>query len=372
MIDEATLARTAASTAETSVAADVPAAAAIPTATASAAIAAAETAVPLSSNPQEDQFLKSRLARFNDNQHHHHTTTRKNNKRDALHAFWTILRRKLRHWNERLVTIEETYQINTNKNNNNNNNNTTKSNKNNNKQDGLDALERLRLELEQWRKHCMSMSTTTSTTATAVSTIINDVDSGDNNKKEDRDDEWLVPDELSLMDLKLLHGEFTKCSDQWETVRDRLFPKGKFIFRRYREALARRNIRQDDFAALEQTTQKERLQRHSQLETRHNDYNHTKGVQSSSSTGTGGSAVLENLSHVSVVIDINGKVQATTTQPTTNATFQVDKCTNATTIVDDNNTTSSSGAWKAAKTSLPQISTSSLLIRSLQHCRVIL
>jgi hypothetical protein len=366
MIDEATLVRTAASGTDAFVAAAIPA----------AAVTAAAASVPLSSNPQEEQFLKSRLARFNDNNHHHHdTTTRKNTKRDALHAFWTILRRKLSHWNKRLVTVEETYQnnANTDDNNNNNNKNTTNNNNHNNsnsnKQDGLDALERLRLELEQWRKHCMSMSTasTTSSTSTTIPTIINGVDSSDSNKKEEEeDDKWLVPEELSLTDLKLLHGELTKCSDQWEAVRDRLFPKGKFIFRRYREALARRNIRQDDFAAQDQTKQNEKVllrQRHSPLETAHNNY------------GTGGAAVLENLSHVTVVIDPDGKVQATTIQPITNATFQVDECTNATTTVVDHNSTNNSTrkfAGKTVRKSLPQISSSSLLIRNLQHGLVIL
>lgn len=46
----------------------------------------------------------------------------------------------------------------------------------------------------------------------------------------------LPTQELSLSDLRLLHTEFTQCRELLDTKRNQLLPKGKFVFRRYREA----------------------------------------------------------------------------------------------------------------------------------------
>jgi hypothetical protein len=46
-----------------------------------------------------------------------------------------------------------------------------------------------------------------------------------------------LPDELPLTDLRLLHTEFTNCQRSLDKVRQKLLPEGKFVFRRYREAL---------------------------------------------------------------------------------------------------------------------------------------
>jgi Skp family chaperone for outer membrane proteins len=44
--------------------------------------------------------------------------------------------------------------------------------------------------------------------------------------------------ELPLSDLRLLHAEFTQCRAELDRKRNHLLPKGKFVFSRYRKAMA--------------------------------------------------------------------------------------------------------------------------------------
>jgi len=44
---------------------------------------------------------------------------------------------------------------------------------------------------------------------------------------------------LPISDIRILHLEFSKQQDKLDQIKAKLLPKGKFIFRRYREALQR-------------------------------------------------------------------------------------------------------------------------------------
>jgi hypothetical protein len=139
---------------------------------------------------QEQQFLLSRQARSSDSapsgrsQHRLHS--------EELYAFWAQLKSRLSAWNETLRHLKEhpggTGTI-------------------------RQGMEDLKQGLQLLRRHCL-----------ASTVCFHD---------------WDVP-ELPVADLRLLHAEFTKCSTTWETIKEHLIPKGKFVFRRYREEVGKR------------------------------------------------------------------------------------------------------------------------------------
>jgi hypothetical protein len=184
-----------------------------------------------------------------------------------LHAFWTVLRSKLSKWEVSLDQLEEKLP------------------------QGIirQELEDLKEELQQLRKHCLA------------STVCFD--------------DWEVPD-LPVADLRLLHTEFTKYSTKWETTKDRLVPKGKFVFRRYREEVAKRKANGISLdAPSRQPTPS------------------TKPAPTLSLGNPNGSCV-QGISNASITIDVNGDVQL----------------------------------QGAVTTTVVQISSSALLIRNLHGC----
>jgi hypothetical protein len=145
---------------------------------------------------QEQVFLQAHQARTNaiaDRQDRPKAT-------DDLYAFWKILRSKFADWQRRLTALSETKEgskdrLNVNVN-------------------VRQELTNLKLELDQLRKHVL-------TGGVVVSSAYDDLQ---------------VPD-LPLADVRLLQSEFMACSQKWETVTDELIPKGKFVFKRYRDAI---------------------------------------------------------------------------------------------------------------------------------------
>lgn len=137
---------------------------------------------------KEQNFLLSRQARTNASSNRSQKLRQHS---EELHAFWTVLRRKLSKWEACLDQLEK------------------------NQPPGIvrQKLEDLKEELQKIKKHCLAPTVCF--------------------------DDWEVP-ELAVADLRLLHTEFTKYSSKWETAKCGLVPKGKFAFQRYREELARR------------------------------------------------------------------------------------------------------------------------------------
>jgi hypothetical protein len=205
---------------------------------------------------QEQQFLLSRQARTtarsssqNQNRHQHS---------EDLHAFWTVLRSKLSSWEEKLDLLLQQ------------------------KPSSQGAamihqeLEDSKEELQQLRKHCLASST------------------GGSSSFED----WEVPADLPVADLRLLHTEFTKYSTKWETAREQLIPKGKFIFERYRQEVARRKAQGIPLDAPASTTPSTTSSK-------------TQASSSSSLRNTAApiGGCIQDLSDVSITIDVNGNVE---------------------------------------------------------------
>ena len=189
---------------------------------AGAATATTDSSENRPNNIQEEKFLQSRQERQNRKSSVNDDVNARIGKTSALFAFWKVLRQKLTEWEQKLINLEKEGEatvvaapVEANK-----------GNKKNRKQEVRTELERLRLDLDQWRRHCLSNNTILASEVESV--------------------KWEVPDEFPVSDLRLLHAEFTKYSSKWEAVHDKLFPRGKFVFRRYRQELARRNIRQED------------------------------------------------------------------------------------------------------------------------------
>lgn len=189
---------------------------------------------------KEQQFLLSREARSKSNTSDRSTPLRQHS--EDLHTFWSILRSKLSSWDAALDELEG-------------------------KPQGYvrQEIENLKEELQQLRKHCLA------------STVCFD--------------SWKVPD-LPIADLRLLHTEFTKHSTRLEVVKERLIPRGKFIFQRYRKEVAK----------------KKSLGIPLHAPTSGVEPSSTKQIPSISVRADHGPC-LEDLSGVSISIDFRGKVE---------------------------------------------------------------
>jgi hypothetical protein len=168
----------------------------------------------------EQRFLQSRQARLV-------AASSSVARNEELSIFWSELRRLLKEWNGRLLEYQHQHQT--------TEENTNVSNNNDNDPADLrdggslfrQELQDLKEELQGLRQHCLHAAAAAASSINSNTTPTNFYD-------------WSVPTELPNADLRLLHAEFTRCSTSWESVYQELFPKGKFIFRRYREELARR------------------------------------------------------------------------------------------------------------------------------------
>ena len=236
----------------------------------------------MGSNTQEQQFLENQKNRLSDR----HVSSRKAT--DDLYAFWTILRQRLADWDHRLDQLKATQPTTI-------------------RQD----LQNLCQELVQMQKHCLA-------SASVAESIYSY-------------DEWQVPEDLPVADLRLLHAEFTKYMQKFETVKQQLIPKGKFIFEQYRQAIAKRNAQ-----GMAVTTKQTSL---SSLPS-----SSTFSQASHSPIQQGG--ILESISNASVFIDANGTVK----------------------IVP--NIHSDDPANGILPPNTPSISASSLLVRNLKDCTV--
>lgn len=141
-------------------------------------------------NSSEVQFLASQQARLDAIK-----SSQRSEHADAIHSFWERLRTTLSQWDTRVdqLCLDKP------------------------KQNVHQLLLDLKLELQQLQKHCLG----------SVVVV----------------EDWEVP-VLPVADLRLLHNTFAKHLQKWETAQQEIAPKGKFVFRRYREEVARRKAAQ--------------------------------------------------------------------------------------------------------------------------------
>lgn len=125
-------------------------------------------------------------ARFLQNQEARTAAVRKHNKRNDSHQFWKELRGNLAAWRSRLEAILPVDNANV----------KTASDR----QEALLALDLLKDECKKIQKEALATS------------------------------------ELPISDLRLLHQEFTTCSQQLQDARNTVSPPTRFVFARYRSA----------------------------------------------------------------------------------------------------------------------------------------
>ena len=196
---------------------------------------------------QEKQFLLSQQARLSNIER-----SQRIQHAEELHTFWKFLRSKLAEWQERLDSL------------------TSQETDNNKQQDLVDLKEQLQL----YQKHCLS--------STPIIVF----------------DDWQVPDNLPLADIRLLHKEFSNCMTKWEQAKEIVSPKGKFTFRRYRQEVARRKA--CGIPIFENSTQKTTPLKASAHQStpvqQQQQQEYTKG------------ACIQNLSNATIEIDADGNV----------------------------------------------------------------
>jgi len=105
------------------------------------------------------------------------------------------------------------------------------------------GLCRLQDELEHHRKQCFAHA--------ASSDNVNESKARNENIDTDSFPVLLIPpQELPLSDLRLLHTEFSQCRAALDQKRNELLPKGKFVFRRFREAVRLRGRQEKEIPAV--------------------------------------------------------------------------------------------------------------------------
>jgi len=166
----------------------------------------------------EARFLASRESRQEGLQ------SRKKRHED-LHQFWASLKAYLHKWDQRLDAIVAE------------NTNDQPARSEDDKRRIAVELNGLADDLRQLKRHCVSDDS-------SVMMFLDSTGSSSSSHGKDDTVRWrsIVPvldRELPPTDLRLLHDEFSKHHDKLDQVRMNLLPKGKFVFRKYREALKR-------------------------------------------------------------------------------------------------------------------------------------
>jgi hypothetical protein len=169
-------------------------------------------------------------------------------------------------------------------------------------------------------------------------------------------DDWPVPESLPVADLRLLHSECTKYSQKLEAYKERLLPKGKFVFQRYREAEAkRRNDAQGRVPLLLSEASSSSFAKKATDDSDTSIQSKSTAARSSRSNHqeyhVGG--ILENISNANITVSSDGSVHVVAVVVEQAPTPERDASLSA--LTDDDDT-------------VLFISSSFLLIRNLHHC----
>lgn len=170
----------------------------------------------------EASFLAAREAR--NSRRPESASRNRKEKQEGLHDFWSSIHAFLKAWNDRLTKLSRTVD---------GPEQSTDNKSENEKRQLKEGITRLAMEIQIVRKICLS----TAAEATAFQT--DHVDDSESAKIIG----MIAPPpegDLPLPDARLLHRELTECQTKLDKAKSRLLPKGKFVFRRYREAVRKR------------------------------------------------------------------------------------------------------------------------------------
>lgn len=200
---------------------------------------------------------------------------------DSIHSFWERLRTNLGQWEAKLKELHNNDNAEFGDNYADKTPNITVDEPTTPQANANQRLLDLKLELQQLQKHCLG------------SVVIFE--------------DWEVP-VLPVADLRLLHNFFCKHLAQWETSKQEIAPKGKFVFGRYREEVARRKAAHQTISAAQSVTASTTTSTTSTSTARIGTTTTTTNSTGSKNEG----AMLQDLSNVSVVIDVDGSVRVGT------------------------------------------------------------
>lgn len=168
----------------------------------------------------EASFLAARAAR---NSHRPASAQSRKQKQDDLHDFWSTVRSYLKDWNDRLSAIAE------------NEGEEAASLSEDEKRNLQGQFTLLAQEIQYVRRICLSSS------GGAAESPLSTVDPASASESRIRYNIKPPPEgDLPLADARLLHRELTQCQATLDKTKKKLLPKGKFVFRRYREAMRKR------------------------------------------------------------------------------------------------------------------------------------
>jgi hypothetical protein len=177
----------------------------------------------------------------------------------------------------------------------------------------------LQAELEELRKHCLNSFNATAASSSTLSS----------NPVMGKYDNWEIPEDFPLADLRLLHTEFTNCAEQLEATRNSLLPKAKFVFHRYRKAKLLLQQQQEQ----KETTQADTFEESKEeIKESYSDGDNQATSNDSSlpkdhftQDDNDNSNPLENQSHASINVFPDGEVQISQTTTEAVADVQEDK-----------------------------------------------
>ena len=117
-----------------------------------------------------------------------------------------------------------------------------------------------------------------------------------------------------MADVRLLHRELTQCQEVWDKTKRMLLPKGKFVFRRYREAVRQREEKEknatDDSGKRSDCSNSTSVDdaASAQAKTSPNTFQQ-KSEPSSSEERDTERGTLKDLDHADILVDVNGRVE---------------------------------------------------------------
>ena len=211
----------------------------------------------------ENKFLESSRARSELlREKHEHNRQSAEERGD----FWIALKSYLADWNDRLDQLDNRYGK------------VGPSLTEDDKRTIQLDLTRLKDQLAELRRRCLSSGTANSSLA-------------------DSDEQSLIPlppDSLPFGDLRLLHEELQRQQAKFDTIKVKLLPKGKFIFKRYRKAVEQLRAQGIDLEQMESATI---------------DANETPRTTSSTAAARNLGSSIFGLEHALIQVDAHGFIR---------------------------------------------------------------
>jgi len=242
----------------------------------------------------EASFLAAREARSL-----HRAPAARREEKDRLNEFWASLKEYTKDWNDRLATLAASDPP------------TTESEK----RRLQEQFTELAQQLHSVRKLCLSVS------SGAGSSAAEEESQHHHHVAADAVNSFVPPrppeEGLSVADVRLLHRELTQCQEVWDKTKSMLLPKGKFVFRRYREAVRQReetkknatdNSGESDHCRNPDTSTSVDDAASAQAKTSPTTFQQ-KSEPSTSEERDTERGTLKDLDHAEILVDVNGRVE---------------------------------------------------------------